>query len=311
MRKNFSELELIELFRKNFRYDKLDDVGVAKLNDELYAFNIDTFVKSSDAPSSMDYICIGWKSILSAISDLYVKGVVPMMILVSLGISQNDVPFLDKLILGVKKAVNKYKLKIVKWDTNSSEDMFISVCNLGKVTFSVPWRSNLKVGDYIVVSDYFGLEGLGLKIMMGLIKNIDKTVSKAALKRFCMPDPDLKKYRELFNKQVNASIDSSDGLARSLWLLSEASNLKIKLSNIPIHPLINKLSLPLDFKIDLALYSGEEYIGVFSISKKYLSYAKKLGFIPIGKVFEKGVGVYDLKGNIIENRGWIHTFKTL
>ena len=311
MEKSFSELELIKLFRKKFRHDKLDDIGVVKLNDSLYAFNIDTFVKSTDAPPSMDYACIGWKSILSTISDLYVKGVVPIMILVSLGISRNDIPSLDNLILGIKKIVNKYKLNTVKWDTNASEDMFISVCSSGKVTYSVPWRSNLKIDDYIVVSDYFGLEGLGLKIMMRLIKNIDKTVSQIALKRFCMPDPDFKKYKELFDKQVNASIDSSDGLARSLWLLSEASNLKIKLSSIPIHPLINKLSLPLETKIDLALYSGEEYIGVFSISKEYLSYAKKLGFIPIGKVFDKGVGVYDLKENVIENRGWIHTFKLL
>lgn len=308
MEKEFSESDLIKLFRKSFEYDKLDDIGVINLNGNIYAFNIDTFVKSTDAPPSMNYICIGWKSILSAISDLYVKGIAPTDVLVSLGVSRNDTPLLDNLILGIKKIVSKYKLKIVKWDTNSAEDMFVSVCSLGKVIRTIPWRSNLKIDDYIVVSDYFGLEGLGLKIMMGLIKNLDKIVSQAALSRFCMPDPDFKKYMMLFNRQVNASIDSSDGLARSLWLLSEASNLKIKLSRIPTHPFIDKLSVSSDFKIDLTLYSGEEYIGIFSIPKNSLSYAKELGFIPIGKVFEKGTGVYDSKGNMIKNKGWTHMF---
>ncbi len=308
MGKEFSEQDLINLFRKDFGYNKSDDIGIINFDDASYAFNIDTFVKSTDAPSSMDYRCIGWKSILSSISDLYIKRVEPIGILISLGISQEDLPFLDNLKAGIHDIVEKHQLEVVKWDTNSSEDMFVSVCSFGKVMHPIPWRSKMKKGDYIVVSDYFGLEGLGLKIMMKSIKNIDENISKIALSRFCMPNPDFKKYKKLFKRKVNASIDSSDGLARSLWLLSEASNLKIKLFNTPLHPIINEIPYPYSFKIELALYSGEEYIGVFSIPESNLTYAKEIGFIPIGRVLDEGTGVYDSKGNLIKNKGWIHTF---
>ena len=306
MKKPVSEDDIISLFRLMFE-DKssLDDIGLFESDDIKLAFNIDTFVKSSDAPSGMDYYYMGWKAVISTISDLYVKGVPPIGLLISIGVSNEDIDGLNALSKGIKDASHKYKLHVVKWDTNSSKDLFLSIAAFGYAPENIPWRKNLKDGDIIVVSDYFGLEGLGLKIMLGEIQ-ADPYLSKRAIERFCKPAPDFTKYLYIVKKGVNASTDSSDGLSRALWNLSRSSGKKIILNNLPTHPLIQKSSLPDDIKYEVTLYSGEEYIGVFSISEAMLEDAVDKGFIIIGRVEGKGVGVYDSDGKLILDRGWSH-----
>jgi|Deesub1362A_J573_1020465.scaffolds.fasta_scaffold00001_350 thiamine-monophosphate kinase len=306
MKKLVSEDDIISLFRLMFK-DKsfLDDIGLFESDDTKLAFNIDTFVKSSDAPPRMDYYYMGWKAVISTISDLYVKGVSPIGLLISIGISNEDIRGLNALSKGIKDASNKYKLRVVKWDTNSSKDLFLSIAAFGYASNKIPWRRNLKDNDIIVVSDYFGLEGLGLKIMLGKIQ-VASPLSKKAIMRFCKPTPDFGKYLYIVKKGVNASTDSSDGLSRALWNLSRSSGKKIILNNLPIHPLIQKSSLPEDIKYEVTLYSGEEYIGVFSVPEAILEDAMDKGFIVVGKVEGKGVGVYDSDGKLILDRGWSH-----
>jgi len=113
----------------------------------------------------------------------------------------------------------------------------------------------------------------------------------------------------------NASIDSSDGLVRSLCLLSRESKVRIVIDKIPIHPLLLKHQdiLGNEYIQELTLYGGEEYIGIFSVSPNN---AKKLDkfsdLYPIGYI-EKGSGVYLKKEDAImrlEDKGYRHSFST-
>lgn len=301
-----SENDIIELASKLFDISLLDDIGICRMGDYEFALNIDTFVKSTDAPSKMRPYCIGWKSVVSSLSDLYVKGVKPLALLVSLGLNSTIVKHINEVLSGIKDACEHYQVPVVKWDTNKCKDVFISVASIGKINGYVPLRKNAKVGDYVVVSGYFGLEGLGLGILQGRIKVNDSKIRRDAIESFCMPRPDFKKYEKLIKIGVNASIDSSDGLARSLWILSKESFVKIKLFRIPVHPLVEKAVTHPDLRRALALYSGEEYLGIFTIPKNKVRLAEECEFIPIGEVIDKGVGVYDAEGNVIEDVGYVH-----
>ncbi|MEM0057052.1 MAG: thiamine-phosphate kinase [Candidatus Geothermarchaeota archaeon] len=301
-----NENSIIELASKLFNISILDDIGICKVGSYELALNIDTFVKSTDAPSKMKPYYIGWKSVVSSLSDLYVKGVKPLALLVSLGLNSTVAKHIDEVLNGIKDASEYYQVPIAKWDTNKCRDMFISVASIGKINGYVPLRKNAKVGDVVVVSGYFGLEGLGLSILQGEIKVRDPEIRKIAIESFCMPKPNFKKYEDLIKIGINASIDSSDGLARSLWILSKESFVKIKLFKIPVHPLVEKaITLP-ELRRRLALYSGEEYIGIFMVPKDKAHLAEEYGFIPIGEAIDKGIGVYDTEGNLIEDIGYVH-----
>ena len=303
------ENEVIDIFRRVFGQGLYDDVGFIRYGDKYCLFNTDTFVESSDAPPGMGYRHIGWKSVVSSISDIFVKGGKPVYLCISLTLRSVDVNLLEDLALGLKEAAREYKLEILKWDTNSSRDLSITVTSIGFSDKPPILRSGAKTGDIIVTTDYFGLEKLGLKILLGKIKNVDRNIGEKAVDRFLRPRIDSDLYEEIFtNLHVNASIDSSDGLARSLWEISRASNKKIELINLPIHPILTSTGMDEEELIDYVLYGGEEYYGIFCIPKEEKGLSEKLGLIYVGKVREEGVGVFDHKGELIRDLGWLHSF---
>ena len=304
-----TEIEVIKLFRKFFRTQIYDDVGYIRWTDDKFLlFNIDTFVKSTDAPKGMDYYYMGWKSIISSISDIYVKGGIPRYLCISINLSKNDVDYMDRLAAGIKDATNKYELETVKWDTNKAEDLSITVFSLGISRRHPILRSGAREGDIIVATDYFGLERLGLDIFLNRIHVEDKKLEIKARNRFLKPEIKRTVYKTIFNTlEVHASIDSSDGLARSLWELSRASNKKIKLLNLPVHPLILNYNFNEEYLAELTLYGGEEYIGIFSVSQDNLSDLPK-DVVVIAKVMGEGIGVYNPNNEIIREKGWLHRF---
>jgi thiamine-monophosphate kinase len=310
MNDRLDEDSIIKLFKNYFTNEFDDDIGLIKYKKSKYVVTIDTFVRSSDAPKNMDPYYMGWKAGLSSLSDVYIKGSSPLGALISIGLpSDINKKYVNNLARGLYDILNKYSVNVLKWDTNYSKELFISVALIGKPGKVIPWRSNMKVGDCIFVSDYFGLEALGLNILLNKIELDDPAIRESAIRRFYKPDPDLKKYSRIVNMyRVSASIDSSDGLARSLWLLSKRSNKKIRLQRIPIHPLLLKSGLPKNKMLEFVLYGGEEYIGIFAVPRNLSYNLTKEGFIKIGEVVENNVGVYNDKNQLIEDRGFIHLF---
>jgi len=252
---------------------------------------------------------MGWKAVVASISDLYVKGVKPLGLTISLCLPNLDIEKIRSIAHGIKGACNRYGLKVYKWDTNKSIELSISVACIGITKRSIPLRSGLKMGDLLLVSDTFGLETLGLKILLGEIVIEDKKIKELAISRFLQPSPDFNKLLKIYKEHylsIHAAIDSSDGLAKSLWELSKSSNKKIKLLNIPVDPQLYKLNLSKKTILELALYGGEEYQAIISVDKTIRNYLIKLGFIEIGRICGRGIGVYDNEGHLIEDRGWEH-----
>ncbi len=305
-----SEKDIIKLVRNKIPGRFYDDVGFEKyINGKYILMTIDTFVKSTDAPPAMAHYYIGWKSVISSISDVFVKGGQPKYLCISLNISKPDAGYIDQIASGIKDAVDEYGLEIVKWDTNKSLDLSITVSVLGFSDRKPILRKDIEKNDLIIATDYFGLERLGLDILLGKIKIMDKELENDALSRFLKPYIDYQKYRELFSKYtIHAAIDSSDGLIRSLWELSRASNKKIKLINIPIHPNLKKVNLEKKYVDEIVLYGGEEYIGIFSIPKNEVDKHLEKSVVILGEVIDEGIGVFDINGRMIEEKGWLHIF---
>jgi thiamine-monophosphate kinase len=114
---------------------------------------------------------------------------------------------------------------------------------------------------------------------------------------------------------VTASIDSSDGLAISLHELKKMSNVGFSLTEIPIAPETLKFAELYNLNPeDLALYSGEEYELVLTITPKKWestkSLVEKIGgtLIAIGKATENKQILFQ-KDNVrreIPYKGWEH-----
>ncbi len=313
-----NEKTIIEKAWKIFIKDKkellgLDDANAFRVNEPtIIVVNIDTFDEETDWLPGMSYFDIGWKSIIMSMSDILVKGSKPLGCLISLGVPASITEKkIEELYNGMKKACNYVNANFWGGDTSFTERLHISVVSIGS-TDKIISRNGARPGDHIFVSSTFGLTSLGYNYLFNGKNYIYTNIFLEYLYR-----PKLINLK-LWNKIKNyatASIDSSDGLAISLNLLSEASKVKILLEKIPIDQLVYKNIEDPEKAIELALYhGGEEYSFIFTVSeenvRKVLEEAKKFKttIYRIGKITE-GRGVYlrkNRKEYKIFPRGWIH-----
>ncbi|MCD6036334.1 MAG: thiL [Nitrososphaeraceae archaeon] len=142
---------------------------------------------------------------------------------------------------------------------------------------------------------------------------------KNAILSVVKPKPQ-QKFGIALAKYFSSSIDSSDGLATSLYELARQSKVNILIENIPLAKGVVDFAQNnhLDAK-ELIFHGGEEYEIVATIPKSKLNRIKtiarksKLKLLVIGKV-EKGDGkVFLTNGNetskeasLLDDRGYVH-----
>jgi len=316
------EREIIELFYKGLSklgkgFSKRgDDVNWFLHNKEKVVLSCDMLVQSTDLPKGFPLNLASRKSIAACVSDFAAKGVKPLVALISLAlpkhIKDDDI---HSLLKGYRMAEREFGIKIIGGDTNEGKEIILDTFLLG-FSDKVIGRRGAKEGDVIFVTGSFGYTSAGLKIFLEKLK-ADKNFKKRALKAFTRPKPKLKfgivlKERSL----VNSSIDSSDGLAFSLYQLAEANKLSFLINKLPSDDdllqfaRINKLD-----PLDLIFYGGEEYEIVGTSSRKKFDeiedVGRKLGVKVslIGEV-KKGEPIVQYKGEdrtlILEKKGFTH-----
>ncbi|HIQ13422.1 MAG TPA: hypothetical protein EYH44_03425 [Thermoprotei archaeon] len=288
---------------------------VKDFNLNIYT-NIDSYVFSTDKPVLMPYRSTIYKAVLASLSDIYIKGLYPLSVGISIGLKIVRRYILREFKFGLDRVFKKYGVNgCYKWDTNYTKDPFISVFTVSLGSKELPLWSKASPGMYVYVDGYFGLTRLGLDFLMGIKNPLDFIdIYDEAINEFLYPSPNLNLYPSIVNDLgVIASIDSSDGLARSLNTISSMSNVKIVVDNIPAHKkLLNLFDDQDDIKrlIKYVFYGGEEYRGIFICDKIDERSLKKYGLVRIGRIYE-GSGVYvKYNGKFIriEPTGYIHTF---
>ncbi|MBS7658270.1 MAG: thiamine-phosphate kinase [Candidatus Bathyarchaeia archaeon] len=325
--KNLGEREIIKLFLKYFISSPLDlnffneDVALVKLSKgKIAVLKCDMLVSSTDVPPGMNFKQVGRKAIVSTVSDFAAKGVKPLALLISLGLPKHMLKNeLKQLALGFASGAKEYNVKIIGGDTNESKELVIDCVGYGVCEEeNLVFRWGARPGDILASTGEFGAVSAGLKIVLEGFK-ASLSLKRKLLRAVYMPKAHLKEGLALSKiKAATASIDSSDGLAWSLFELSKMSKVGFVIRNLPItkealiFAKLNKLN-----PIELALYGGEEFNLVLTIKRgkwrKAVEAIEKTG----GKLYFLGEAVkgkkiiLDLKEEKGEVKplGWEH-FKT-
>jgi len=316
-----NEFEVIELAWKIFEKDKeellnLDDATAFRHGNNIVVLNIDTFDEETDWLPGMTYFDIGWKSIVMSISDIVVKGANPKGCIISLGVPDNAYQEnIIELYNGIKSACESLKVAFWGGDTSFTKTLHLSVVSVG-IADKIISRKTAQPGDIVYSTGLFGLTSLGYKILLD--NEIYNIGLKEILESLYRPKLIDLEFWSIISKYVNASIDSSDGLAMSLNLISEASNVKIIVEQLPLHPLVYQNVKDDEKAEELALYrGGEEFHFIFtaSPSNSYkiedIAREHRCSLYRIGYV-EKGSGVWLKKENkisLIHPYGWTHGIK--
>ncbi len=272
----------------------------------------DMLVSSTDVPPQMKPWQIARKSIVACASDLAAKGASPTAAMISLGIPAGfNRGLINGLAEGFALASREFGVRIVGGDTNEASELVIDCCMIGEIgTKKIPSRSGGKSGDVVVVSGMFGLSAAGLAILLGGSRPAG-AFERMAVKSVLEPAP-RQRFGRVMARFLSSSIDSSDGLAISLYELARNSGIDIAVENIPTAEGLEKFATASNLDMnELIFHGGEEYEIVATIPRSKFALAQaaarksRLGLYVIGSA-RHGSGRVSLGKTKLENRGYIH-----
>jgi len=327
LHEELGEREIIEIIESNLEMmPKMpvpfgDDVSAANISeDQLAVLKTDMLVGKTDVPPGMSLWQAARKAVVMNVSDFAAKGVEPKVILASLGLprklTRKDI---EEIGRGINTGAREYNAYVIGGDTNEASDLIISLSLLGMTKKNrVMLRSGAKPGDLVAVTGFFGKTAAGLKILLDGFKAPQK-IRKVLVESVYMPCARLEEGLALSQtRAVTASIDSSDGLAWSLYEISRASSVGFLINRLPTAKEVERFAKINNLDpLELTLYGGEEYELVLTIKPRLWKKAEKAvrevggKLMPIGEVtVERHVLLeIDDERRVIEPRGWEHFIK--
>jgi thiamine-monophosphate kinase len=261
---------------------------------------------------------LGYKAMAVNLSDIAAMGGVPRHIVISLALPKSaGSDFVANLYQGMKEICREFKVNIVGGDTVSSpQGIVINVAVVGEVEPGcLVKRSGASPGDIVAVTGFLGNSAGGL----ALLQRGDWEEQHFAwplVTSHLTPRPQVQAGQALARLGVSSMNDISDGLSSEANELASASKVGIRLYKqaIPLSDDLVKAAVWLKTSaVDYALYGGEDYQLIFTISPEKFDkiYEADLGIsiAAIGEVIkEPGVVLRDADGNEekLEPKGYNH-----
>jgi thiamine-monophosphate kinase len=291
-----------------------DDVAAIPARGGKVVLKTDMLVQGTDVPKQMTFRQAARKSVAMCVSDVAARGVRPDSFMVSMGLSRKVTKSeVRELSLGFRDASREWDLKLIGGDTSEAAELSINCAMVGFAGV-YPRRSGAKPGDAVVVTGRFGYPPAGLEILQNRAKATGRFRRKA-VGSVLMPAPNLRLGLALAGWWT-ASLDSSDGLARSLHILSKSSGVGIEIGNLPAGQGVKEFAAANGLDASkLVLEGGEEYLVVGTMKPRAVRAAARVAKAKGGELVMIGK-VTRMKGRVeirdggslkpIADSGWVH-----
>lgn len=255
---------------------------------------------------------VGWKAAAACVSDVAAVGGRPEYALVSIGAPRNmDASSFRRVVSGVDAACKSFSTLVLGGDLSEMRQLVVTVSILGSAPYKPMPRGCSRPGDVVAVSREFGLEPLGLRVIMDRVHVVGR-LRNLCVRRFVRPIPEVSYGLALSSTGVvHSCTDSSDGLLTAMSNLI-GNDADIVLDRPPTHPLLKPLGER--FTTNLVLNGGEEYALVYAYPReedsKIVSALSKIRRrrIVVGHVTNGSGAIWATRGNgktvRLAVRGW-------
>ncbi len=226
---------------------------------------------------------LGYKIIVSAISDLYAMNAKPLYFTLGLAISSKyTLEALEELYVGIYLACENYQIDLIGGDTTTSpKGLSLSVTAIGEVSADrYVTRSGCKPNDLLCVSGDLGAAYLGHQLLER---------EKRVFLEHPEMQPDLEEYDYIVGRQLKpearkdvieilsqldilptSMIDLSDGLASEIKHLAQNSNVGFNVYEEKLPVDTQTIRMAQEFNLDAtmcALNGGEDFELLFTVSQ--------------------------------------------
>jgi thiamine-monophosphate kinase len=219
---------------------------------------------------SISWLDIGWRLMVSNVSDIAAMGAVPLCATVALGIpSHFPVRSVEDLYRGMLEASRTYQIYVIGGDVVSSPTIFVTVSLNGAMSEIPLSRSKARSGDAILVTGPLGGSAGGLKVILDEIP-VDSDARMALVQLHQRPWARVQEGRSLIELGILCAMDISDGLLVDLKKLVKSSGVGayLEVDRVPVcAPL--RLAFPTQ-ALQLAVTGGEDYQLLFTCPSELL-----------------------------------------
>ncbi len=278
-----------------------DDCAVIPFQGTNLLLTTDMLHRATDFPEGTSAYTIGWRAAAVSLSDIAAMGGRLLGLVVALGAPRFEKGFIEEVLTGLEGCCSPFNVRLLGGDLDHHQELTLVSTALGLAERPV-LRSGANAGDLVCVSGPLGRTAAALKLFRsGQLERANQ------LFRFT---PRISEGLKLA-LYATAMMDISDGLARSLYQLAEASGVgfRIEYEKVPVLSEVEELARSPEERKEMALFTGEDFELLFTIPPERLAEARRrLDCHPIGRataeervLLEEGERLYAL-----EDRGYEH-----
>lgn len=287
-----------------------DDCAVLDLDGEdCLVVTTDMLHRTTDFPVEMTPWQMGWMSAAVNLSDVAAMGAEPVGLLMAIGMpADTGITFVEELAKGMQACAEFCGTAIIGGDLDTHAELTVVGTALGRVKKSqLLLRQGAKPGDLVCVTGHTGSAGAALEALQ-----TKEPVSEVVLKALFEPVPRTKEARMLAESgAVTSMMDTSDGLAMSLYDLSRESHVgfTIRESTLPILEEVREFVSNHEELMEVSLYTGGDFELLMTINPQQIKKVQNIcNLTVIGECTEYESGIMlespECRLTIIEQRGY-------
>lgn len=253
---------------------------------------------SSDFPEGTTRYTTGWRAVGASLSDVAAMGAEATAAVAVYAAPTFEADELEAFIGGATDVCEAVGAEYVGGDLDRHAELTVASTAVGRTETPV-YRSGASPGEVVCVTGTLGRTAAALRrFEAGEVEVAND------LFRF---EPRVAAGRSLV-AHVTAMLDSSDGLARSLHQLAEASGcgFAVEGETIPIDRAVRAVAVDDEDAFDMATTVGEDFELVCTMPPRAVESAREACPVPITVLGEVTVEGVTLDGDPLVDRGYTH-----
>lgn len=261
------------------------------------AVTTDMLHRSTDFPVGTTHYTVGWRATGASLSDIAAMGAEPVAAVAAYAETSLEWDEIEPFVRGARAVCAEVGGEYVGGDLDDHEELTVASTVVGRAERPV-FRSGATPGEAVCVTGTLGRSGAALELF-----ERGETERANELFRF---SPRVAAGRTLAG-HAGAMMDSSDGLARSLHQLAEASDCGFAIeSPLPVADIVEEVAETDDQRRELATFFGEDFELVCTVPDSAVEQIRgelSVPFTRIGEVVDSGL---TLDGEKLPDRGYTH-----
>ncbi|MFB6170775.1 MAG: thiamine-phosphate kinase [Haloarculaceae archaeon] len=275
-----------------------DDAAVV----DGHVLTTDMLHETTDFPTGTTRYTAGWRAVGASLSDVAAMGAVATAAVAVYGDETFDADALGAFVDGACDVCAAVDAEYVGGDLDEHREFTVATTVLGDLAGEEPvYRSSASPGEAVCVTGELGRSAVGFRAFDAgdaeRGNELFRFVPRVAAGRALAP-------------HATAMMDSSDGLARSLHQLAEASDcgFAVEEAAVPLHAGVAEFADTDAERRELGLYFGEDFELVFTVPESALPTVRARAPVKvtrIGRVTPAEAGL-TLDDEALPDRGFTH-----